>query len=337
MQILNYFAQLDPSKLIKNLPSGVAQGILWGIMALGVYITFRLLKVSDLTVEGSFATGGAVTVMMITQGISPWMSSLLGIMGVSAAEGTPYPTWLALLVATLAGAFCGLVTGLIHCYLGIPAILAGILTQLALYSVNLRIMDMMANRAIAVDKYTLYVSSRYVTPAIVVGVVLSALIIGAFYWYFGTEQGSAIRATGSNSEMSAAQGINVDHMKLIGFSLSNAIVAFAGGMIAQYQGFADVNMGRGASVIGLAAVIIGDVFTSIFMKKRSNFAIRLAFVILGGIIYYCVVILVLWLKLNTNDLKLFTAVVVAIFLAVPYFQQQRKSSFAALGKERRDA
>jgi putative ABC transport system permease protein len=301
-------AALDPLKLLRSMPGGVAQGILWGIMALGVYVTFKVLSVSDLTVEGSFATGGAVAVMLIIHG---------------------KPAWLAVLAAAYAGILCGAVTGLLHTLLGIPAILAGILTQLALYSVNLRIMGMAANQAVSVDKYKLILSSRHVPAAILTGALIAAVLIGVMYWYFGTEQGSAIRATGNNPEMSKAQGINIDSMKVLGFAISNGIVAFAGGLLAQYQGFADVNMGRGASVIGLAAVIIGEVIASALFKGSLNFAVRLLFVILGGIAYYAVVILVLWLKLNTNDLKLFTAVIVAVFLAVPYLRQQRKSSFAA--------
>ncbi len=307
---------LDPLKLLRNMPSGIAQGIIWGIMALGVYITFKVLSVSDLTVEGSFATGGAVAVMLIING---------------------KPAWLAVLAAAGAGILCGLVTGLLHTLLGIPAILSGILTQLALYSVNLRIMKMAANQAISVDKYKLILSSRYIPEAILTGAITAGIIIGVMYWYFGTEQGSAIRATGNNPEMSRAQGINIDSMKILGFAISNGIVAFSGGLLAQYQGFADISMGRGASVIGLAAVIIGEVIASAIFKRSLNFAVRLLFVILGGIAYYAVVIVVLWLKLNTNDLKLFTAVIVAVFLAVPYLRAQRKTSFAARKGGKEDA
>ena len=306
----------DPLKLLRNLPSGAAQGIIWGIMALGVYITFKVLSVSDLTVEGSFATGGAVAVMMIVSG---------------------KPAWLAVLAAACAGVLCGLVTGLLHTLLGIPAILAGILTQLALYSVNLRIMNMSANQAVSVDKYSLILSSRNIPRAILIGGIIAASLIGIMYWYFGTEQGSAIRATGNNPAMSRAQGINIDRMKILGFAISNGIVAFSGGLLAQYQGFADINMGRGASVIGLAAVIIGEVIASAIFKRSLNFAVRLFFVIVGGIAYYAVVIVVLWLKLNTNDLKLFTAVIVALFLAVPYLREQRRTSFAARKGGKEDA
>ncbi len=315
MELLSYLSALDPAKLVRNLPGGVAQGILWGVMALGVFITFRLLKVSDLTVEGSFATGGAVTVMLITGGYSPY---------------------LALVAALVSGMLCGLCTGLLHSYLGIPAILAGILTQLALYSVNLHIMGMSSNAPVSVDVYPLILSSRFTLTSILCGAVIAAVIIGIMYWYFGTEQGSAIRATGNNPIMSKAQGINIDHMKMIGFALSNGVVAFAGGLVAQYQGFADVNMGRGASVIGLAAVIIGEALCEVFVRGRTNFALKLGFVILGGVAYYCVVVLVLWLKLNTNDLKLFTALIVAVFLAVPYVRDQKTNSFAKFRKGGRD-
>ncbi len=327
-QLLAYFGSLNPLNLLKSLPGGVAQGVLWGIMALGVYITFRLLDVADLTVDGSFTTGGAVTVMLITAGTPAWLSSLLGI-----AEGTPFPAWLALVLAMCVGMLAGLCTGLLHTKLGIPAILAGILTQLALYSVNLHIMGMASNKAVSVDKYNLILSSRTVTSSIFIGIGWAAVLIGVMYWYFGTEQGSAIRATGSNPDMSRAQGINIDSMKVIGLALSNAVVALAGGLMAQYQGFADINMGRGAIVIGLAAVIIGEVLGEGLLKKRLNFLGRLAFIILGGVIYYVVVVTVLWLKLNSNDLKLFTAVIVAIFLAVPYLRGKAKNSFAAAGKK----
>ena len=326
MTVIDYLYSLDPAKLLKNLPGGVAQGILWGLMALGVYITFRLLNVSDLTVEGSFATGGAVAVVLITGGGPQWLRALFG------ASSGQFPTWAALLIAFVVGVLCGLVTGMLHSYLGIPAILAGILTQLALFSVNLHIMSMSSNIPVSVDKYELYVSSRYVLRSIPIAAVIVAVIIGILYWYFGTEQGSAIRATGNNPVMNSAQGIDIERMKMIGFALSNGIVALAGGLVAQYQGFADVNMGRGASVIGLAAVIIGDVASKAIFKGHINFAVKMTFVILGGIVYYAVVILVLWLKLNTNDLKLFTAIIVALFLGIPYLQSRKRESFTSAAK-----
>ena len=311
MSLTAYFASLSLLKLVKNLPGGVAQGLIWGLMALGIYITFRLLDVADLTVDGSFTTGGAVTVMLILAG---------------------WPAWAALLVAVLVGLLAGLVTGLLHTKLGIPAILAGILTQLSLYSVNLRIMGMSANKAVSVDKYHLVLSSRTIPSAILTGALIALALVSVLYWYFGTEQGSAIRATGNNPAMTRALGVNIDHMKLLGLSLSNGIVALSGGLMAQYQGFADVNMGRGAIVIGLAAVIIGEVIGGALLGKRMNFYGTLSFTVVGGVIYYLVIIVVLWLKLNSNDLKLFTAVIVALFLAVPYLKAQRVSSFAKLKK-----
>ena len=326
MSAIDYLYSLDPAKLLKNLPGGVAQGILWGLMALGVYFTFRVLKVSDLTVEGSFATGGAVTVVLITGGGPAWLRTLFG------ASSGQFPAWAALLIAFITGVLCGLVTGMLHSYLGIPAILAGILTQLALFSVNLHIMDMSSNIPVSVDKYRLYVSGRYVLRSIPVAAVITAAVIGILYWYFGTEQGSAIRSTGNNPVMSSAQGIDIEKMKMIGFAISNGIVALAGGLVAQYQGFADINMGRGASVIGLAAVIIGDVASRAIFKGHINFAVKMAFVILGGIVYYAVVILVLWMKLDTNDLKLFTAIIVALFLGIPYLQSRKRESFASAAK-----
>ncbi len=307
-----YFAALDPLKLLKNVPSGVAQGLIWGLMALGVYITFRVLDIADLSVDGTFATGGAVTVMLITAGV---------------------PSWIAVLVALLAGLAAGTVTGLLHTLLGIPAILSGILTQFALYSINLAIMGMKANQAVSVDKYTLVLSSRNINHAILIGLLFAAVIIMILYRYFGTEQGSALRATGCNPSMSKAQGININLMKVIGLAVSNGIVAVSGGLMAQYQGFADVNMGRGAIVIGLAAVIIGEVLGEAIFKKHLNFWMRMGFVVVGGIIYYIIVIIVLWLKLDSNMLKLFTAIIVAIFLAVPYLRGKSKNSFRKAGKE----
>ena len=305
-------ASLSLPNLVSRLPGGVAQGIIWGIMALGVYITFRLLDVADLTVDGSFTTGGAVTVMLIIAG---------------------WPAWAALLAAVVAGLLAGLVTGLLHTKLGIPAILAGILTQFALYSINLRIMSMKANTPVNPDKYSLFLTLRSVPGAIWKGLLLAAVLIALLYWYFGTEQGSALRATGSNPNMSAAQGINVNRMKVLGLSLSNGIVALSGGLMAQYQGFADVNMGRGAIVIGLAAVIIGEVIARAILGKHLNFFGTLTFTVIGGVIYYAVVVIVLWLRLNSNDLKLFTAIIVAVFLAVPYLRAKRLNSFGRLKRK----
>lgn len=306
MSIAAYFSSLSLLKLLKNVPGGVAQGLIWGLMALGIYITFRLLDVADLTVDGSFTTGGACTVMLILAG---------------------WPAWAALLVALIAGILAGFCTGMLHTKLGIPAILSGILTQFALYSVNLHIMGMAANKAVSVDKFDLVLSSRNIPSAIITGVLIAAVLVALAYWYFGTEQGSALRSTGDNPAMSRALGINIDNMKVLGLSLSNGVVALAGGLMAQYQGFADINMGRGAIVIGLAAVIIGEVLGRAVLGKRMNFLGTLSFTVLGGVLYYIVVVIVLWLKLNSNDLKLFTALIVAVFLAVPHFRDRAQNSF----------
>ena len=295
---MNFFLSL-----FNSLPGAMTQGLLWGIMAIGVYLTYRILDVADLTVDGSLATGGALCVVMIRLGCNPWV---------------------ALLCAFLVGMAAGLVTGLLHTRCGIPAILAGILTQLALYSVNLRIMGGKANLPAGVDKYDLLVSQRYVrdltleNPMPLVLLILAGLI-AALYWFFGTEYGSALRATGANQNMARAQGINTGAKVTVGLMLSNGLVALAGGLIAQYQGAADVNMGRGAIVIGLAAVIIGDVLLG---KIVRNFALKLATVAVGAVIYYVVIQLVLQMGLNTNDLKLLTALVVAVFLAVSHWKAQ---------------
>ena len=310
MGIVSYFNSLNPFALLKSLPGNMAQGVIWGIMALGIFITYKLLDFADLTVDGSFATGGAVTVVLI-----------LG--------GCPAP--LALLVAVVAGLLAGLITGLLHTVMGIPDILAGILTQIALWSVNLVILNG-ANKALNVDKYNLLISLREANWAILISCLFALFLIVLLYWYFGTEQGCSIRSTGSNPNMSKAQGINIGFTKVLALSLSNGLVALAGGLLAQFQGFADINMGRGAIVIGLAAVIIGDVFYQAIFRKHQNFALQLVFIVIGGVIYYLVIGLVLWLKMPSNLLKLFTAVVVAIFLAIPYLLGKTKSSFARAAK-----
>lgn len=297
---------MDITMLFSAMPGNVAQGIIWGIMALGVFLTFKILDFADLTVDGSFATGGAVAVVMITGG---------------------YSVPVALLMATIAGIAAGAVTGILHTVFGIPDILAGILSQLALYSINLNILSGRANVAVSVDKYDLAVSLRFVPKTILVTTLFAVILIALMYWYLGTSQGCAIRATGNNPAMSSAQGINIKRMKVITLALSNGVVALSGGLMAQYQGFADINMGRGAIVIGLAAVIIGEVLGHALFGKRMNFIIRMLFVIIGGIVYYIVIGVVLWLRMPTNDLKLFTAIIVAVFLAVPYLRGQAKSSF----------
>ncbi|MGN1084108.1 MAG: ABC transporter permease, partial [Lachnospiraceae bacterium] len=264
------------SAFISSLPGAAAQGIIWGIMAIGVYITYKILDVADLTVDGTFGTGGAVMVVCMTSGMNIGVSMLL---------------------AFVAGSLAGLITGIFHTKFGIPAILAGILTQLALYSVNLRIMGGLANKPLSVMKYNLLLSLREIPKSILVAGVFAVVLIVILYWFFGTELGHSLRATGCNQAMARANGINTERNKMLGLMISNGIVALSGALLSQYQGFADINMGRGAIVIGLAAVIIGEV---VFGKIFKNFALRLLGVIGGGIIYYIVITLVLSLGLNAN-------------------------------------
>ena len=300
---------LNPLSLFRAMPGSIAQGMIWGVMALGVYITFRLLDFADLTVDGSSATGAAVSVMLIRAGVSPIAT---------------------LPIAFLAGALAGMVTGLLNTALGIPGILASILTQISLYSINLNIMGK-ANQPVSVDNYPLVVSLRYVTDGSVsrllffLGMIVFLLaLIAVMYWYFGTEQGHAIRATGCNSNMARAQGINTNFIKVLALMISNGLVGLCGALYGQFQGASDVNMGRGAIVIGLAAVIIGEVLFGKFASKRKlAFAFTLASVILGAVIYYMVYQFVLWLKMPSEDMKLFSAIVVAIFLAIPYLKEKR--------------
>ena len=305
-----YLAALDPMSLVRALPGNVAQGIIWGIMALGVYITFRILDFADLTVDGSLATGGAVAVMLIRGGMNPA---------------------LALLFAFLAGMAAGFVTGILHTFFGIPGILASIFTQIGLYSVNLGIMGK-SNQAVNVMQYKLVASLRYVTgegsELFFVKLIVAALIlIAIIYWFFGTELGASIRATGCNPQMARAQGINTSFCKVLALMISNGLVGLSGALYAQYQGAADVNMGRGAIVIGLAAVIIGDVlFGKLCAGKKLAFAYTLFSVIVGAIIYYLVLSIILWLKFPSDDLKLFSAIVVAIFLAIPYLKNKKKAT-----------
>ena len=283
------------ASLLKMLPDAVAQGLIWGILAIGVFITYKLLDFSDLTVDGSICTGGAVAALLIVNGV---------------------PVPVAMVAAFCAGALAGLVTGILHTRMGIPPILSGILTQLALYSINLRIMGK-SMLAVSVDKFDLLVSVRNQSASCLVALLFVAAIIGVLYWFFRTEVGCAIRATCANSNMSRAQGINTNTMKLIGLVLSNGLVGLSGALYTQYLGSVTVNMGRGAIVIGLAAVIIGEV---LFSKIFHNFALRIAGVVVGAIIYYVVIALVIQLGLNTDDLKLFSAAFVAIALFVPYWR-----------------
>ena len=306
MMLTTYLASLSPLALLRSLPGACAQGLIWGLLALGVYITYKLLDFADLTVDGSMATGGAVAVMLIRAGMNPW---------------------LALIFAFLAGMAAGFITGMLHTALGIPGILASILTQISLYSINLNILGS-SNQAVSVDKYSLVVSLRYISDStaskirmFTTCILFCVVLVAILYWYFGTEQGHAIRATGCNRQMARAQGINTDFHTVLALMISNGLVGLSGGLYAQYQGAADVNMGRGAIVIGLAAVIIGDVlFGKMCAGKKIAFAYTLLSVIAGAILYYLVLSVDLWLKFPSDDLKLFSAIVVAIFLSIPYLK-----------------
>ena len=287
--------------LITALPGAAAQGLIWGIMAIGVYITFRILDIADLTVDGTLCTGGAVCIMMMLSG---------------------HNVWVSMLVATGAGLLAGLATGIFHTFMGIPAILAGILTQLSLYSINLKIMGK-ANQAINVDKFNLLVSLRRVKGValtqntLFIVAIMIIILIAVLYWFFGTELGCSLRATGCNPSMSRAQGINTDRNKVLGLMLSNGLVALSGALLTQYQGFADINMGRGSIVFGLAAVIIGE---AIFSRIFRNFALKLLSVVFGSILYYLVLQIVIWMGIDTDLLKMLSALVVAFFLAFPYWK-----------------
>lgn len=311
LSLIPVLGTLDVTALVRALPGNVSQGLIWGIMSIGVYITFKILDFADLTVDGTMATGGAVAVMMILAGYSPIV---------------------AVIMAFIAGMMAGFVTGVLHTVFGIPDILAGILTQIALYSVNLNITGGRANQAVSVDQFDLIVSLRYISKTILVTGIITIAIIAILYWFFGTEMGFTIRATGCNPNMSRAQGINTSVAKVLALVFSNGLVGFAGGILAQYQGNCDVNMGRGAIVIGLASVIIGEVLGEAIFGKKLNFCGRLLFVVLGSIIYYIVISFVCWLGLPSIDMKLFSAIVVAIFLAVPYMKGKSKNSYRKAAK-----
>ena len=298
--------------LVNALPGAVAQGLIWGIMAIGVYLTFRILDIADLTVDGSLGTGGAVCIMLMLSGQNVWVS-MAG--------------------ATAAGMAAGLATGILHTFMGIPAILAGILTQLGLYSINLKTMGK-ANQAINVDKFDLLVSLRFIRKVpfykntILIVAIEIIILIAILYWFFGTELGCSLRATGCNDKMARAQGINTDLSRVLGLMISNGLVALSGAMLCQYQGFADINMGRGAIVIGLAAVIIGE---AIFGKIFRNFGLKLLGVALGSIIYYLVLQVVIWMGIDTDLLKLLSAAVVAVFLAIPTWKSRYFSNMGKRG------
>ena len=281
---------------LNTLPGAAAQGMIWGIMAIGVFITYKILDIADLTVDGSICTGAAVSAVLITNGINPWVAILLSV---------------------AAGMLAGLITGLFHAFMGIPAILSGILTQLILWSLNLKIMGK-ANIALSVRSFNLIIAQVYSVKTLIILAAFVIIIIALLYWFFGTELGASLRATGNNLYMSRAQGINTGLAKVIGLMISNGIVALSGALLAQYSGAADINMGRGAIVIGLAAVIIGE---ALFSKMSTGFILRLLGVVIGGIIYYFVYQTVIFLGLDADLLKMLSAVIVALFLGLPYLKK----------------
>ena len=295
----------NPITLLYSLPGALAQGLIWGIMAIGVAITYKILDYADLTVDNSLCTGGAVAAICIIGGMDPLLS---------------------LVFAMLAGALAGLCTGLLHTVLGIPAILSGILTQLALYSINMHIMGK-SNLTISRTQYDLLLTSAQIPRAILVSGLFVLVLVIVLYWFFGTQLGCAIRATGNNEHMARAQGISTNRMKVLGLMLSNALVGLSGALLAQYQGNADINMGRGAIVIGLAAVVIGGAL----LGRRENFALRLATTALGGVVYYAILAVVIWAGLSTSDLKLFSAVVVTVFLSAPHLKKKWSARHPAKG------
>ena len=275
---------MNPLTLLNSLPGALAQGLIWGIMAIGVAITYKILDYADLTVDNSLCNGGAVAAVCI-------------------------------------------IGGLLHTVLGIPAILSGILTQLALYSINMHIMGGKSNLTVSRTQYKLLLTSAKVPTAILVGGIFVLVIVGVLYWFFGTQLGCAIRATGNNEHMARAQGISTNRMKVLGLMLSNGLVGLSGALLAQYQGNSDINMGRGAIVIGLAAVVIGKAL----LGKRKNFALRLLTTALGAVAYYFILAIVIWAGLSTTDLKLFSALVVTVFLAIPYLRKQWAAHHHAKG------
>lgn len=299
------------------IQSAVGQGILWGIMALGVFITFRLLDIADLTVDGSFATGGAVCAVALTSGINPFV---------------------AILMATVSGFIAGGITGILHTKFDIPAILAGILSQIGLYSINLRIMGrsnipLLNTPNLFKDFPIGGLSNNWIV--LIIGLVIAVVIIMISYWFFGTELGSAIRATGNNEKMVRSLGVNTNSTKIIGLMISNGLIALSGGLVTQAQGYADIKMGIGAIVMALASIVIGEVLIS----NGTNFMVTLAAIISGSIIYRIIITLVLQAGLSTDDLKLFTAILVAVALAIPTYLAKRRqvTTYKKMTKELEDA
>ncbi len=306
---------MDFATLLNAMPGAVAQGLIWGIMAIGVYITYRILDVADLTVDGSMCTGGAVCVIMMLNG---------------------YDVWISMLAATIAGMLTGLMTGIFHVGMGIPAILAGILSQLGLYSINLKIIGS-SNQVISSSKYDVLVAIKYCKNVpfykntIFIVAIITIVIIAILYWFFGTAIGCSLRATGSNKNMSRAQGINTKICTVLGLMISNGLVALSSALFVQYQGFVDINMGRGAIVIGLAAVIIGTV---LFEKIFKNFALKLLSVSIGAVIYYIVLQVVICAGFDTDLLKLLSALVVALFLAIPHWQKSLLPAIMSMNRRK---
>ena len=298
--------------ILLSVEGAIGQGILWGIMALGVYITFRLLDFADLTVDGSFATGGAVSAILIVSGVDPVLS---------------------LFAALLAGAASGAVTGFLNTICKIPAILAGILTQIGLYSINLMIMGksnlpllntktIFSNVSDVIHlprSISKWISTNNLT-VLLIGIVLAVVVIGILYWFFGTEIGSAIRATGNNEHMVRANGISTKKTIMVALMLSNALNAFSGALVAQQQGYADVKMGIGAIVMALASIVLGEVL----FGRKGGFARRLTSIVIGSIAYRIIVAIVLQLGLSADNLKLFTSILVGIALSIPIMMENSK-------------
>lgn len=292
------------------LPGAVAQGLIWGLMAIGVYISFKILDIADLTVDGSICTGACTCAVLIAAGV---------------------PVWLCVLIAFAAGALAGTVTGLLNTALGIPSILAGILTQLMLYSVNLSILGGKSLLAIDPRANALVVHMSNNPRSIAALLAIVAVSIVVLWLFFYTEVGLTLKSTGDNSDMSRAQGVNVKFNKVLGLAIANGIVALAGALLAQYKGSANINDGRGAIVIGLAAIFIG---LSVSLKIKPNFVVSLIGVVGGGIVYYIVYNFVILLGLKTDYLKMLSAIIVAVFLAVPYLKSEYFTKRASLRPDR---
>jgi len=294
------------AQLLQSILGGANQGLLWALLALGVFISFRILDFADLTTEGSFAMGGAVVASLITKGLEPALSSL---------------------IAFFAGALAGLCTGILNTKLKIPAILSGILTMIGLYSINIRLMGTANISLLRLTTVITYFENIFKIPktyaTLILGVLIIAVIIAVLYWFFGTEIGSAIRATGNNENMCRALGINTDNTKILALMIANGLIALSGAMVAQQQSFSDVNMGIGAIVIGLASIIIGETF----MSQKFPFWAKMIFIVLGSVIYRVLITLIIYANImEPYDIKLLTAVLVIIALALPRIKSLFKNN-----------